>query len=82
MKFLFFALFPSCRLADLKDFKKVNEIYAKCECNSVKLKSVLCTAIAFGMYMVSPVCPKAHVICTALRKLMKENVKIDGNQEV
>ncbi|KAK6269652.1 hypothetical protein POUND7_006757 [Theobroma cacao] len=64
-------------LADLKDFKKVNEIYAKCECNSVKLKSVLCTAIAFGMYMVSPVCPKAHVICTALRKLMKENVKID-----
>lgn len=23
--------FISCRLADLKDFKKVNEIYAKCE---------------------------------------------------
>lgn len=27
--------FDSCRLADLKDFKKVNEIYAKCEsCSS------------------------------------------------
>lgn len=31
---LLFLWFSSCRLADLKDFKTVNEIYAKCEYDS------------------------------------------------
>jgi len=29
--------FSVCRLADLADFKAVNEIYAKCECHAFAL---------------------------------------------
>lgn len=38
-----------CRLADLGDFQKVNEIYGKCKYYGSEVKILICWLIAFGM---------------------------------